>query len=216
MHINVIVVTKNASIAVRTLHNILNINSFAIQKNNVQIELNYVIDDPFEKMKLIIKKLKQSDRILFIEYGVSMDLNSIQKIFEPMHQNFGCLVFPCVKYGIDWDMFKKKVKSDTPEPIHQMGLNFDTEVDKKLTDEFYRVKSTNPRLWMIDTKSVFRSLKPKKSHDPIKLPVQSSEMFAKFNEKGVRMYAFINAQITITYQHECFSNILESAGVNKD
>jgi hypothetical protein len=216
MYINIIIVTKNASIAVRTLHNILNINGIAIQQQNVQIELSFVSDDPFEKTKLIMKKLKTCDRLLFLEYGISMDMESIKKIFEPLYQGYNCLVFPCVTPGINWDNFKRKIQTDVKEPSPQMGLEFDTQVSQKLKDDYYKVVKTNPRVWMIDSKSVFRTLKPKKGNDPIKLPAQNHEIFEKFLEKGVKIYAFVDAKIIITYQHECLSNILESSGINKD
>ena len=106
MYLSCIIVTKNSSIAVRTLHNILNLNAACMQ-NNVQIELNFVHDNPFEKAKLIMKKIKTSDRLLFIEYGVSLDIESVKRCWMPFEQGYNCLVFPTVTRGIDWDMFKK-------------------------------------------------------------------------------------------------------------
>ena len=50
---------------------------------------------------------KTSDNILFIDFGVSMDDGSIAQVLKP-HEGVGCLVFPAVKEGIDWDMFKHK------------------------------------------------------------------------------------------------------------
>jgi len=38
-------------------------------------------------------------------------------------------------------------------------------------------------------------------------------MFEKFVEQGVRIYAFTAAKLTMTYTHECVSNILNAAGV---
>lgn len=215
MFISIIVVTRNTSIAVRTLHNLLNLNNLGVGQKNVQIEINFVKDDPFEKSKAIMKKMKSSDRILFIDYGVSLDIESIKKIFEPFQQGCNCLVFPCVTEGIDWDMFKKKVENDVNEPSTQMGLNFDTEVSSKINGDIYKVTKTNPRAWILDSKQVWRTLKGKKN-EAVKIPAQSHEMFEKFFEKGVKMCAFIDAKVSVTYQHECLSNILQAAGVNKD
>lgn len=216
MYINIIIETKNSSISVRTLHNLLNINNIAVIQNNVQIELTFVNDNPFEKTKTLMKKMKTSDRILCIDYGISMDPESVKKIFEPFPQGYNCLVFPCVEEGVDWDMFKNKVKNNVKEPTHQMGLNFDTKVSRKISDDLYKVSETNPKVWLIDSKQVLKKLKGKNKNETLKIPAQTSEIFEKFNEKGINVFAFVDAKICKTYQHECFSNILEAAGVNKE
>jgi len=38
-------------------------------------------------------------------------------------------------------------------------------------------------------------------------------MFEKFKESGTRIYAFSASKLTLTYTHECISNILNAAGV---
>jgi hypothetical protein len=214
MNLCVFIITKNTSIAVRTLHNLLNLN-MACMQNNIQIELNFVSDNPFEYMQSLMKKLKTSDRILFIDYAVSLDIESIKKVVSPFEPSFSCMVFPGVTQGIDWDMFKNKVMSDTKEPLHQAGLNFDTQVSKQIKGDIYRVTKTNPKAWAIDSKQIIKKLKGKKG-EPFKLPAQIHELFEKFLDKGVNVCAFTDAQITITYQHECLSNILNSAGIIKD
>ena len=215
MYLSCIIVTKNSSIAVRTLHNLLNLN-LACMQNNVQIELNFIHDNPFEKAKLIMKKIKTSDRLLFIEYGVSLDIESVKRCLMPLEQGYNCLVFPTVTRGINWDMFKKKVKADSKEPINQLGLNFDTQVSKKINGDNYIVTETNPKVWVVDSKSTLKKLKNNKKGEQLSLPAQMNEMFEKFKNKNVKIQAYVAANVIITYQHECFSNILESAGVHKD
>ena len=215
MKLSIIIVTRNSSIAVRTLHNLLNINGFSFTTENNTLELTYVNDDPFEKTKILTKKLKTSDKILFIEYGVSMDINSIKEIFKPLENNADCIIFPCVKPGVNWDMFKNKIKNKTEEPSNQMGLDFDTDVSNKISENYYKVKTTNPKCWIFNSKSIVKHLKEKKG-DGLKLPSQNEELFNKILSRSNKVYAYVAANIHITYQHECLSNILNAAGINKD
>lgn len=213
MFVSLIATTRNASIAVRTLHTILNINILCVNSNN-RIEINFVKDNQYEKNRLFIKKLKSSDRVLVLDYGISLDLESIKKIFSKFEQGYSLQVFPCVSENIDWKMFKEKLSNDSKEPYEQMGLNFDTEVSKKISENNYTIKKTVPRAWVADSKQVFRSLKDKKG-ELIRLPNTTEEFFEKLLTNGVKMYAFTAAKPVISYQHECIGNILESANVNK-
>jgi len=215
MKLSIIIVTRNSSIAVRTLHNLLNINGYAFTTENNSLELTYVNDDPFEKSQIINKKLKTSDKILFIEYGVSMDINSIKEIFKPMENNADCIVFPCVKPGVNWEMFRQKIVNNSKEPSNQMGLDFDTDVSNKISENYYKVNKTNPKCWIFNSKSILKHLKEKKG-EGIKIPAQSEELFNKILSKTNKVYAYVAADIHVTYQHECLSNILNAAGINKD
>jgi hypothetical protein len=38
-------------------------------------------------------------------------------------------------------------------------------------------------------------------------------MFQKFRESGLKVHAWVRAKLTITYTHECVSNIMNAAGV---
>ena len=207
MNINTIVVTRSKSCSVKTLHTILRINIACIQKN-FRNEISYVNDDPYEKAEIIQKLMKANDRIVFIDFGVSMDEDSIQQIFQS-HEGIGCLVFPGVKEGVDWAQFKSKVQNDSKEPTSQMGLHFDTTVGKKISENIYQVVSTNPKAWVMNTKNVIKNIKDKKSGNWKINP----KMFEKFIEMGVRIHAFTAAKLTMTHTHECISNIMNSAGV---
>ena len=92
--------------------------------------------------------MKTHDRIIFVDFGVALDDASVAECFEK-HEKVGMVVFPGVKDGIDWGLFKHKVKSGSSEPVEQMGLNFDTEIGAKISDDIYKVKSTQAKAWFI-------------------------------------------------------------------
>jgi hypothetical protein len=61
----------------------------------------------------------------------------------------------------------------------------------------------------MNTKNVIKTIKDRKS-GTWKI---SPKIFDKFKEQGVKIYAFTASKLTITYTHECISNILNAAGV---
>jgi hypothetical protein len=205
MKLATILVTRSKSCHVKTLHTVLRINIKCMQKS-IDNEITYVDDEPFQKADIVQKYIKTHDRIIFIDFGISMDDATIAQCFEP-HDHVGCLVFPGVKEGVDWELFKSKVKSESTEPIEQMGLNFDTEIGMKISNDIYRVKSTEAKAWMMNTKNVIKTLK---KSGGVKI---YAKMFEKFLEQDVRIYAFTASKLTMTYTHECLSNILNAAGV---
>jgi len=109
-------------------------------------------------------------------------------------------------------MFKSKIAADSQEPVSQMGLEFDTKVGKSIGENLHIVTETDPKCWAIDTKAVLRAVKGEKGQG-ITISAKVSEMFKKFLDCGVKMYAFTDACLTVTYTHECIGNILETAGV---
>jgi hypothetical protein len=191
------------------MHSLLRINLICIHKG-VHHNIIFVNDDPFEKVELIMKQLKVAERLAFIDYSVFVDLDTIDKMFTAPFDQYNCLVFPCVKEGIHWDVFNKNV--DTTEPAEQIALDFDTVLGQKVGDSLYKIKSSEPRCWIMDTKPVLRVLRERKG-EAIKLPAKNSDMFARLIEKGAKICAYTACRLTVTYPHECLSNILESAGV---
>ena len=202
MNLVTILVTRSKSCHVKTLHSILRLNMRCLQKN-CKNEIAYVDDDPYKKAETIQRYMKSHDRIIFIDFGIGLDDDSLDQCFEP-HDTLGCLVFPGVKEGIDWEMFKTKVQAGSEEPVSQMGLEFDTRVGKKISKDIYNVTFTNARAWMMNTKQVIKKAGTWKI---------SPKMFEKFSEQNVRVYAFTAAKLTLTYTHECISSILNAAGV---
>ena len=144
MKIATILVTRAKSCHVKTLHTILRFNLKCMQRGNTENEVVFVDDEPFEKAEIIYKYLKTHERIFFIDFGIQVDDVSLDKVFDK-HENIGCLVFPGVTEGIDWGMFKEKVKNNVNEPVEQIGLHFDTSVTNKISENIYMVKETSDR-----------------------------------------------------------------------
>lgn len=211
MKLATIIVTRSRSCHVKTLHSILRINLKCLETRSEQ-KIFFVNDDSFDKADTIENCMKEYDRILFVDFGIQLDDESISHVFGDM-EGVGVLVFPAVTEGIDWDMFKDKVKSESKEPVAQMGLYFDTDVSKEITPDIYSVKSTKARCWILNCKNVCRQIKDKKT-GKIKVYPKMSAMFDKFQQHGVKINAFVGAKLTATYGHECVCNILHTAGVS--
>ena len=206
MNLATIIVTRSKSCHVKTLHGVLRLNIKCLQKG-LNNQIVYVNDDPFEKADVIQKCMKTHDRIVFIDFGIGVDNESIDQCFEK-HEGVGCLVFPGVVEGVDWDMFKKKIQKKSTEPVSQMGLNFDTDVDRKISKNIYTVTNTSARSFVIFTKNLMKNAKDKKGN--VNLHVK---MFEKLREQKVKIHAFTASKLIMTYPHECISNILSAAGV---
>jgi hypothetical protein len=196
-----LITTRSKSCSVKTLHTILRMNIRCIQHSH-QNEILYVNDDPFEKADMIMQCLKKCDRLLFIDFGVNVDDGSIKQMFEPL-ENTSVLVFPGVTEGIDWKLFRKKIEEGSTEPVSQMGLHFDTELAQKAQTDIYKVKKTKAKAWVMIPNNM--SKKTKK--------IYAANMFDNLLEEGNKIYAFTASKLTMTYSHECISNILGAAGV---
>jgi len=214
MKFSTILVTRSKSCHVKTLHNILRFNIMCLNKGGVENEVSFVNDDPYDKCEMIQSKMKTHDRILFIDFGVQMDDSSLEKCFDN-YEGLGCLVFPGVKEGVDWNLFKSKVKQGSNEPIQQMGLHFDTEVLNKISPDIYNVKNTSSKCWMIMSKNVYKHIKDRK-YGVCKVFPRMEVMFKKFQESGVKIHAYTKAKLIMTYSHECVSNILGASGVKSN
>lgn len=203
MMLTVCCVSRNKAIYVTGLHMLLQLAVKCIQSGH-QINIQFVNDT-----SQLPKLMKTSERILWIDYGASLDLDSFDRIFDKTE----ITVFPAVVEGINWDRFKDKVKSGSTEPINQIGLDFDTEVDRKISDGCYTVKSTNPSIWVMDCKSVISKIRDAKG-EGIKLPYTMNEIFQKFVDKKVKIQAYTKCNVLKHYSYECVGNILEAVGVS--
>ena len=210
MRVATIIVTRSRSCHVKALHTVLRFNIQCMQKN-VNNELVFVNDDPFAKSEKIQQYMKTHDRIFFIDFGVCVDADALQKVVD-VNDNYDVIVFPGVKEGVDWDMFKTKVKQGSSEPVSQMGLHFDTEVGACIDGDMYNVRSTTPKIWVMMNKNVQKKIRDRRT-GTVKIPPKSSLMFEKFKESGVKIVAYTSAEVTSTYTHECFGNILNSSGI---
>ena len=168
-------------------------------RGNTESDVVCVDDEPFEKDEIDYKCLKHHDRIFFIDFGISVDEASLDKVFDK-HESIGCLVFPGVTEGIDWGMFKEKVVSKSKEPVEQIGLHFDTIVANKISDDMYSVNETSAKSWVMMNKNVMKHLKDKKN-GAFKIHPRMKNMFLKFKEAGIKIHAYTEAKLIMTYSH---------------
>ncbi len=204
MLLTVACVSRNKSIYVTGLHMLLQLTAKCIQAGH-QINIQFV-NDPSQMTRL----LKMCERVLWVDYGACLDVESFDKIFEKHGE---ILVFPSVKEGVNWSRFETGVREKSSEPIHQLGLDFDTVVDKKISDGIYTVKSTTPSVFVMDCPKVFDKIREKKG-EGVKLPNTMDEIFQKYVEKGVKIHAYTKCNVIRHYSHECVGNILEAVGVS--
>ena len=202
----VITVTRNKSIAVTTLHSLMTLQMHAAHRG-VHTEIVFV-----EGLSALPKYVKTGERIVWFDYGTNLDNDSIPRIFAPMEKDVRVVVFPAVTEGVDWDMFKKKTIEGSTEPIHQRGLNFDTDVSKKIAGtDIWDVEKTSARVWVMESGPVNKKLKSISKN----LSCDSYEgLFHQIKSIGIRIAALPSAVVVRHYTHECFGNILEAPGVH--
>ena len=202
--IHICAVTRNKSISATTLHTMMNIHMVCMMKGK-HLDISFVNDRAG-----LPKLIKSGERIIWLEYGTNLDDKSIHKAIDPFDKGMQLLVFPAVKEGINWDRFAKKTKEGSTEGACQRGLEFDTEVGKKLAESLYEVKSTTARVWAMDAKPVDKKLRGDKI--PVKLPLDES-MFCTLQGLGIKVGAITSATVICHFVHECVGNILETSGV---
>lgn len=174
------------------------------------MSIQYTSDDLNEKSLALSKSFKNSDRVVYLGYSVSVDNESMDVLIGQYPPTFNGVVLPSVTEGVDWTLFKKKIHDGSNEPSYQMGLNFDTEVDKPIKNtELWSIKKTDPKVWSLDSKQIIKTLRERKG-DGFKVPLNHNDIFTK-----IKACAYTKARVTLTYTHECLGNILESSGVKK-
>lgn len=170
------------------------------------INRNKNIDVVFiSNMKDLKKFLKNEDRLIFLNYGANINEECVETMFAPMPKGYHVMVFPAVKEGIDWNLFKKKTLEGSKEPVEQRGLKFDTVVDKQFGDYLWSVANTEAVVWAMDVKPVDKIIRGQ---------LLPGETFLEDIRKlGVKICACTQARCTQTYVHTCVANILETYGV---
>lgn len=156
------------------------------------------------------KLIKSGERIIWFEYGTNLDEKSLHKALEPFEKGVQVLVFPAVKEGINWDKFSKKTREGSMEPAHQRGLDFDTDVGRKLGESLYEVENTTARVWAMDARPVDKKIRGDKV--PVKLPLDET-MLSTLQKLGIKIGACTSAVVICHFVHECLGNILETSGV---
>jgi hypothetical protein len=207
MTITVAAFSRSKAIHCTTMHTIMNIHMFCMIKN-IHMDVHFLRD-----RTSLTKLFKNTDRLIVLEYGSSLNQECIGTMCSQMPPSYNVMVFPAVKEGINWEMFKKKTAEGSSEPAQQRGLDFDTVLDKQIGESLWTVKSTEAMVWCMDTKQVDK--KSRGAKDSVKIPVDSpKELFACLQHLGIKICACSAAKCTVHYTHECISNIMESAGVN--
>ena len=216
MRVCTIIISRNKACHVRAMHTMMYLN-MVLRNGGHNNTIVFVNDDAGSRATAINEYIKTFDKILFIDYSVSLDIKSIEMVATEL-KGVDCLVFPCVTEHIDWNRFKTEIKNNTygDEPISQLALDFDTSVvGKPVLPDIYRVEKTEPRCWVMDCKAVHRCIsretggkKKKIPHSSVRqIPGGSRDMFEFMISKGVRVCAFTAADVTIIYTHECIGNI---------
>lgn len=202
--VHICAVTRNKSISATTLHTMMHIHMLCMMKGR-HLDISFVND-----REGLPKLIKSGERIIWMEYGTNLDEKSLQKAVEPFDKGVQVLVFPAVKEGINWDRFAKRTKEGSGEAANQRGLEFDTEVGRKLDESLYDVKSTTARVWAMDSKPIDKKLRGDKI--PVKLPLDET-MFCTLQGLGIKIGALTSATVICHFVHECLGNILETSGV---
>jgi len=90
--------------------------------------------------------------------------------------------------------------------MHQRALEFDTNVRQEMSPSLWSINGTEAKTWVMNCKNV------RKKIDKI-VAGKPGRMFEKLREQGVKIVAYTAASVTMTFAHECVSNILQSSGV---
>jgi hypothetical protein len=81
MKLVTIIVTRSKSCHVKTLHTVLRLNVKCLERK-IDNQIEYVNDDTLDKIEKIQSYMKSHDRIVFIDFGIHMDDESIIQLFE--------------------------------------------------------------------------------------------------------------------------------------
>jgi hypothetical protein len=198
-------VTKNKALMTTTLHSAMNLNMLCMS-HGIALEIHFVAD-----RSGLQKFMKSSERLLWVDYGVSLDVETLKKlVLEDFPEGYKVLVAPCVLEGVDWEMFKKKTLEGSTEPANQRGLKFDTMTtpsSKKCTDAGvadFVSSSTDCRVFSIECKSILKKLRD--------ADVQF-KTFDQIKKLGVKIGVLRTCSVLCHYVYESVGNILESSGV---
>jgi len=194
-------VTRNKSIHTTTLHSAMNLNMLCMS-HGIHLEIQFTDD----RSKIV--KSVNTDRLVWLDYGVSIDVDTIKKLaLEDFPDGYKVLIAPCVLDEIDWDLFKKKTITGSTEPANQRGLKFDTMISQPIkkngTADFISSVSDG-RVFAIECKSIQRKLRDANTH---------FKTFDQLKKLGVKIGVLCTSSVLCHYVYESIGNILESSGV---
>lgn len=201
MKLTICVVTKNKSLHTTSLHSIMTLNMICMSKD-IHLDIQFVTD-----RSNIHKMIKNCDRFIFLDYGISIGQDVVQKLaIEDFPEGYKVLVVPCVGGEVDWEKFKKKTLEGSKEPVNQRGLSFDVVMEpapKKYSDVLFDfVSSTNDcRLFALDCKSVLKKLRDTDSQ------FKSIDHLKKI---GLKIGVLRSAPTICHHVYECIGNIIDN------
>jgi hypothetical protein len=198
-------VTKNKALNTTTLHSAMNLNMLCMS-HGITLEIHFVTD-----RSGIQKFMKSSERLLWLDYGVSIDVETLKKLaLNDFPEGYKVLVAPCVLEGIDWEIFRKKTLDGSNEPANQRGLKFDTVVSpapKKFADAGiadFVSSSTDCRVFSLECKGILKKLRDGDAQ---------FKSFDQLKKLGVKIGVLRTCAPLCHYVYESIGNILESSGV---
>ena len=106
----VLVVTRNKSIAVTTLHSLMTIKMHAMSRG-WHLEVVFV-----EGLSALPKYVKTGERIVWFDYGTNLDQDSIPRVFNTMEKDIRVVVFPAVVAPVTSSV-KKFATLIVPRPV---------------------------------------------------------------------------------------------------
>jgi hypothetical protein len=170
--------------------------------HGIHLEIQFTDD----RSKIV--KSVNTDRLVWLDYGVSIDVDTIKKLaLEDFPDGYKVLIAPCVLDEIDWDLFKKKTITGSTEPANQRGLKFDTMISQPIkkngTADFISSVSDG-RVFAIECKSIQRKLRDANTH---------FKTFDQLKKLGVKIGVLCTSSVLCHYVYESIGNILESSGV---
>jgi hypothetical protein len=196
MKITICLRSVNDAIYTTTLHTVLNFGMFCKAYNTqYDVQISPALS-PNPKL------LKTCDRLVWLDYGVSIDVNTVQKMFAPFPENVKVLVVPTVLPNINWETFRIKTQMGSSEPVSQRGLSFDVQVieSREICKGVSEYKSGEGRIIAFESKGVLKK-------------IGSSIQLNKLKDDGIKI-GVLNEDIALChYTYECKGNILESSGI---
>lgn len=189
--------STNESIYTTTLHTILTFGMYCKAKN---IQMEVIIEK--EKGPPSSKLLKTCDRLFYIDYGVSVDQNTIGKLLADYPENVKVMVVPTVLPAVNWEKFKLKTKMGSNEPVSQRGLDFDISVieSREIVKGVSEYSKGEGRIVAFDSKAVLKKM-------------SSVLVLSKLKEDGIKIGVLNEDAALCHFTYECVGNILETSGI---
>ena len=206
-----LVLKRNESIHIKTLHTLMHINLQLSQMQNMKVEIEFIDEDPFEVRDVIEKDLKKFDRLVIFRYGYMVEVTDdvINLLVKPTDCH--CVLFSGVKPTINWDEFTDKTINDSNEPEYQRGLDFSAVPHKKIRDGIYSTIKFTPNIFVMDCKAITKLMKKKNSNN--RFPSNLNTLDEFMNSIGARVYVYTKAVVTTSFQHKSVGSISTSTGV---